>query len=191
MKKLAFAAFAAAATMIAVPASAQTVSGTVTLTGSVAPKCLVLSEGPAASTFTRSVDFGELAAADGTLRTGLAGEFTSGVAEVRVVCTTATPTITLNATPMSNAATAGTGYDNSIDYTAHVELTLTGGGTAVFDDDSADPAALGPTAVGGRLAGSGNNMVITADGFATDNATDILVSGDYSGQISISIAPTA
>ncbi|WP_162935746.1 hypothetical protein [Tsuneonella amylolytica] len=191
MKKLALAALAASAA-IASPAMAQTVSGTVNLNGTVAPKCLAVSEGAAATTFTRSVNFAELAQADGTLRTGLAGEFDGAVAAVRVVCTTAAPVISVNADPLAiqNATAPTSGYDNSIDYDAHVALTLTGGTTATKTNRTVD-APLVADPVGGRLAGSGSNLVITADNFRTNAATDILEAGAYSGQIAIVIAPGA
>ena len=70
MKKIVLTALAATTAFIAMPAAAQTVTGTVTLTGSVAPKCSV--NPGAASTFSASVNFGELSQANGTLRAGLA-----------------------------------------------------------------------------------------------------------------------
>ncbi len=188
MKKIALLA-AASVALFAQPASAQTVTGTITLTGSVAPKCLVVPGN--GDTFSDSVDFGELAAADGTLRTGLDTEFDSTVKSFRVVCTSAAPTIAIDAEPLATATAAAAGYDNSIDYQATVDLTIVGG-TAQFSNDSG-AAALAATPIGGRLANNGSdNIVITASNFRTDNVTDLLVADpSYSGSITIVIAPGA
>jgi hypothetical protein len=183
MKKIVLAALAASAAFIAVPAAAQTVTGTITLTGSVAPKCFVLPG--AGSTFADSVDLGELAAADGTLRTGLAADFDAGVDDFQVLCTTANPEVTVTANPLATAAAAPSGYDNSIDYDAHAQFTLVSGSATVSDSTTA--GSTGPTALGGRLNGSGTNVHITADNFS---ATGVLVaSPSYSGTIVVLIAP--
>lgn len=192
MKKLAFIALAASVAF-ASPAMAQSVTGTVDLRGSVASRCFVLpTEG---STFGTTVDFGELAQTDGTLRTDLSTEFSSiGGAglEARVVCTTPNPTISVDASPLQTAASADPGYDNSIDYNAHVYVDTVTTADVEFTNDSADPAGA-VTAIGGRLASNGgNNILITADDFRTNNSTDLLVaSPNYSGQILVVIAPGA
>ena len=185
MKKIVLTALAATTALIATPAAAQqSVTGTVTLTGSVAPKCFVLPG--AGTTFSDSVNFGELAAADGTLRTGLDTDFDAAVEDVQVLCTSANPEVTVTATPLANVAAAPSGYDNSIDYTAHAQFTLVGGGTTTVSDSSTAPAGTGPTPLGGRLTGTGLNVHITANTFA---ATGILVSGSYAGSITVLIAP--
>lgn len=188
MKSLAYSVLAAIAVM-ATPAAAQDATGTITLTGNVAPKCQVLSEGPATNSFVRSIDFGELAAADGTLRTGLNTEFNGQAFTARVICTTAAPNIAVDADAMANTVAADPGYDNSIDYNAVVDLEIVGG-SAQFTNDSADPA-LGATPVGGRLANSATNVAISAESFRTNAPTDVLVAGSYSGQILITISPGA
>ena len=60
MRKYLFIA-SAAALISAAPATAQSVTGTVNITGSVGEKCLVTDPGPAGSTFTTTIDLGELA----------------------------------------------------------------------------------------------------------------------------------
>jgi hypothetical protein len=169
------------------PAAAQTVTGTVTLTGSVAPKCSVIAP-PGGTTFARSVNFNELSQADGTLRTGLSADFAAAVTAVTLVCNTNTPQVTVTSLPLATATAAAAGYDNSIDYTAHVAVSKAGGGTTTVDDDTIPAAGTGPTAVGGALL-NGSNVAITADNFRTNAATDILVAGSYSGTITIVITP--
>lgn len=179
----------------ATPAVAQTtdVTGTVNMTGSVGTRCIVLPN--AGNTFGTTVDFGELAQADGTLRTDLATAFgTIGGAglEARVVCTTPNPTISVDATPLATTATADAGYDNSIDFLAHVLVDTTTATDVEFTNDSS-AAAGAAVPIGGRLANNGgNNISITADNFRTDTAGDLLVaSPTYTGQIQVVISPGA
>lgn len=194
MKKLAYLSVAAASLFaIASPAAAQDVTGTVNITGSVAPKCLVVPG--SGSTFGTTVALGELAQADGTLATDLATRFSSigGTAlEARVVCTSAAPTIAVDATEITSATAATTGYANRIDYTAHVFVDTTSASDVEFTNSSTG-AALAATPIGGRVANNGsNNILITATDFATPAATDLLVAAtDYTGQIVVVIAPGA
>ncbi len=193
MKKLVLAAFAATAmTAIATPAMAQTVTGTITLTGSVAPKCLVVPGN--GGTFGTTINLGELADASGKLRASSTIESQiNGVTgtTARVVCTAATPTISVDATALATTATADTGYDNSIDFNAKVAVTTTSG-TANFANDSS-AAALAATPIGGRVANNGgDNIVITTENFRTNASTDLLVaSPTYTGSIVVVIAPGA
>ena len=185
MKKFAF-LVAAAAAVIASPAMAQqAVSGTITLTGNVAKKCYVGTDN-AVTGFSASHDFLELAQADGTLRSGLATEMdVDTTMDFTIKCNTGNPTVTISRTAMSTIAAPAAGYTNTISYNAIVAIDKASG-TATFDTDAGTaPVATGP--LGGAIAATGPNVHVTANTFA---ATGILVAGDYSGQISISIAPT-
>ena len=188
MKKIAFLA-AAACAAIAAPAMAQSsATGTITLNGTVANKCSVTSA-PAGSTFAQTVNFGELAQANGTLRSGLAGEFTTAAVQATVVCNTGTPKVAVDANPMVNVTTAApTGYANTINYTASVAVTATGANAGPFTNSTL-AAAAPATAVGSALANSANNVVITTNTYATPAATDILVAGSYTGTIVVVISP--
>jgi type 1 fimbria pilin len=194
MNKLAIlAATAASMVALASPAAAQTVTGTVNITGTVAPKCLVVPG--AGDDFGTTVALGELADTDGTLATDLATRFSSvgGTAlEARVVCTSAAPTIAVDATEITSATAAVSGYANRIDFTAHVFVDTTTTTDVEFTNSSTG-AALTATLIGGRLANNGgNNILITADNFATPGADDLLVAAnDYTGSIVINIAPGA
>lgn len=196
MKKLAYLSIAAASAIaLASPAAAQDVTGTVNITGTVTAKCLVV---PANSDdFTANVDLGELAQDDGTLEaTGtLESRFLSsgGTAlEARVVCTSAAPTISVDATEITTPTAVAAGYTNRIDYTAHVFVDTTSTSDIEFTNSST-AGALAATPIGGRLANNGgSNISITATNFATANADDLLVAANnYTGQIVVVIAPGA
>ncbi len=177
---------------LAAPAAAQNVTGTVNITGSVAGKCLVVPG--SGSTFGTTVALGELADATGKLRTNIATDFNAAAGlTARVVCTTAAPTISVDADPITAAtATGGGGYDNSIDFTASVAVTTTAGAAGPFTNDSA-AAAGADTLIGGRLANNGSdNIAISASNFRTDTASDLLAADPtYTGKITVVIKPGA
>ena len=186
MKKIAFLA-AAACAALATPAMAQqNATGTITLTGTVANKCYVGSDNTA-TLFTASHAFGELAKADGTLRTGLDTEIDGDATmDFTIKCNTGNPTVTISRTAMTNVLTASTGYTNSISYNGIVVVDRAVGTPVTFDTDATSvPLATGQ--LGSALSATGPNVHVTANTFA---ASGILVAGSYSGQISITIQPT-
>lgn len=184
MKKFAMLIVAGAAAF-ASPAAAQTVSGSITLTGTVGAKCFVLPG--SGSSFSDAVDFLALDKADGTLRTGLATDF--GTKSFTVKCNSANPLLTIQASSLATAATAPTGYDNSIDYTAKLDVDTTAGVGAGTVSDSSAVAGSTSASAGAPLANAANNVRVTTSGYATNTATDILVAGTYNGLILITIAP--
>jgi hypothetical protein len=177
---------------LAAPAAAQNVTGTVNITGSVAGKCLVVPG--SGSTFGTTVALGELADATGKLRTNIATDFNASAGlTARVVCTTAAPTISVDADAITAAtALGGGGYDNSIDFTASVAVTTTSGPAGPFTNDSS-AAAGADTLVGGRLANNGSdNIAISASNFRTNTASDLLAADPtYTGKITVVIKPGA
>lgn len=184
MKKIAIIAIAASA-LSATPALAQNVTGTINLTGSVGAKCVV--DGTNAATFSDTVNFGELAQADGTLRPGLATDF--GTRSFTIKCNGTNPQVSVDADPLATTTAAATGYDNSIDYTASVAVNAVGLNNGPFINASnTAPTALAP--VGSRLANVTNNVSITTSDYQTNAATDLLVaSPTYTGKITVVIAP--
>lgn len=186
MKKIAFLA-AVTAAALATPAMAQqNVTGTITLTGNVAKKCYVGSDSTA-TTFSASHDFGELAQADGTLRAIADSEMDGDATmDFTVKCNTGNPTVTISRTPMTTAASATTGYTNSIAYNGIVDIDTAAATTVSFDTDAAT-APLATGQLGGPIKSTGPNVHVTAHNFT---ATGILVAGAYSGQITIVIQPT-
>ena len=187
MKKIAFLVIAASS-VIATPALAD-VTGTITLNGNVASKCSVTSTTPAGATFAQTVNFNELSQSNGTLRTGLASDFTAAAVQATVVCNTGTPTISVDANPLTTTATPATGYANTINYTATVTVARAGTTAATFSN-ATTASPLPATTVGGALANSPNNVTIATSGYATPALTDILVAGAYTGNIVIVISPT-
>lgn len=184
MKKIAFLAIAASAA-IASPAMAQNVTGTITLNGNVAAKCSV-SPG-SGNTFSDTVNFLELAQANGTLRTGLSTDF--GTRSATVVCNTGTPKIAVDANPLATGGAAPTGYSNTINYTASVAVNTTAANSGPFTNASTAAPLAATTIGGGSLANAASNINITTSGYATGTATDILVAGAYTGNIVVVISP--
>lgn len=190
MKKIALIAMTAAAA-IATPALAQNATGTINITGNVAPKCFVIG-GATGSTFTANVPMGELAQADGTLKTSadLSATFAEkgGAAlDARVLCTSATPGVSVKAEPLVNTADAGTGYDNTVDYQADVAFTLVSGTDQNVSDASTDDLATTDDLTA-RLNGVGTNVRVRTSNWS---ATGTLVAGDYNGKITVVVSPSA
>jgi len=186
---------AAVASALAVPAGAQTVTGTINITGTVTSKCAIVGGG-STTTFTDNVNLGELAQANGTLEASgtLASRFVGAGGSVpafRVVCNSATPAVAVDATELTTGGAASTGYTNRIDYVAHVAVARAAGGTTTVNNATTG-AATGATPVGGAISGAaGNNVTVTADTFTTPGgASTLLVAGTYNGQIAVTITPS-
>lgn len=191
MRKMVLIAAALAACSFAMPAAAQSVTGTVVINGNVPGKCQVVSGAGVSQTFGTTVDLGDLSDTDGTLKSGLVVNSANFAdLEARVVCTTAFADVTLTATPLAiaNAPASEPGYANSISYTAYADLTTTtGSSTLSLSTNVGSPTG---TTIGRLANNGGNNIVIYADTFET--APDaILEQGAYSGQITLLIAPAA
>lgn len=199
MKKILALTGGLAAIIAAMPAMAQSTSGTITVTGTVEGRCAVVAPGGSgAAIFTGTIGLGQLDEDDGTLSTTLentsAGAPGGTAFQTRVVCTAATVQIDVIADTLATStrnAVQDAGYANEINYTAELEVALAAGGSGVV----AYSTALGGTADSdtvGRLAASGNNVTVRAYGFATKgSATRLLVAGDYTSTITVNIAPAA
>lgn len=195
MKKIALLALAASTAAIATPSMAQTVTGTINISGSVASKCSVIGGAGAPATFGTTIDMGELAQTDGTLKTSatLEGTFltqTAGANIARVVCTTLNPTVAIDADPLVNATAAPLGYVNTVHFDATATVTKSGGTTSPFVNDSTG-AATAAAPLGGALAATGNNVTITTSNWRTiSNSGQQMVAGAYNnGKIVVTIAP--
>jgi type 1 fimbria pilin len=195
MNKILLTALAAASALaIATPAAAQSVSGVVDITGSVADKCIVTDDGtPPSGDFGGSVNLGQLDDTDGTLKDSsvLAAAFSAaGAANLtyRIVCTTPNTQLTVNANELTTGATVTTGYANTVHYNANVQLSLVGGNQTLSNDTLLVPAGATQTYTA-RLATGANNVSVTADTFRTPGATDVMLAGTYNGNIQITVAP--
>ena len=176
------------------PAAAQVldVTGTVTIQGTVGDKCIVTDEGDDPSPdFGGFIDLGALDDADGTLRDIGTISASSDLDNLgfRVVCTTATPSVTVTAEPMVNpSATAVTGYANTVHFTADANFSVVGG-TNNFEVDTVTGATTGGT-LSNRLATGEDNVQIDLSNFRTPGTTDVLTAGTYTGTVSITISPS-
>lgn len=183
------------AMVAATPALAQNATGTVIINGSVANKCAVVSTTSTSQTWGTTVQLGELTQTDGTLRSSssLSSDFlgSGGSAlNAKVVCTTANPSITVNADPLVNTAvstTAGSGYTNTVHFQADVTVNKVGGSSVYTNDSNAAPS--GPTALGDRLAAGATNVFIASSNWRTVGTDSLLVAGAYQGQIVVTITP--
>ena len=176
------------------PAFAQSTTGAVNLTGSVAPRCGVATAGSGAL-FGQTVALGELATANGTLRAGIDSQFASAVAAVSVLCNTAAPTVSVSVTPLSAQTSTGlppAGYANTIAYTATVSLVTTGAGPVILSAASGTSTSHTLSVGEGRIANSAGNFVLIATAFHTASPADVLVAdSSYKASIAITIAPGA
>ncbi|MDE1918925.1 MAG: hypothetical protein KGJ57_22740 [Sphingomonadales bacterium] len=190
----------ATALILMVPAAAFAQStGTVTINGHVDSKCLVVGSGGATSnTFSQTKDLGALDQTNGTLKDAGTLSASFGTVGAQVVCNSASPTITVQASPLV-ASAAGTptqltnGYANTVDYTAHVSVTTVTGTAGPFNAGSNPGTPVGPSAVGAQLANTGtNNVFVTADSWvsrASSPSTALLVADTYQGTITFTISP--
>ena len=185
---------AVASATLAPPAMAQTVSGTVNVTGSVAAKCVVITGG-SGGTFSGSIPLGELAQADGTLSTTLSGSTNAspgGSTQFRVNCNTAAPKVTLSSTRLSltPSAAAPSGYTGDIDYTAALDAALSNSTTQTvsYVTAAALPAAT-VQSLSTSLANSAGNLTVKAYALNTASGA-LLMAGNYQSTISITIEPS-
>ena len=195
MKKIALLALAATTAAVATPASAQ-VTGTVEVTGNVAARCSVVPVGTSDSTFEDTIDIGTLDEADGTLKASLetsnSGTPAGTVVSTRVVCNSASATISVGADTLSTGAEAPTGYANDINYTAELEVNTTAGLRYATYNTLTPVLANYEKTVGRLAAGTANNVKVRAYALAAeDGPTSLLVAGDYTSTINVTISPVA
>lgn len=171
---LKYLAIGAPLALIAAPALAQDSTGTVSIDGSVAGRCLF-------TTPSKTISLGELAlSGSGTTAGKLDVAKVNGRNETLIGwCNNAAATMTVTATELTNTATAASGFDNRIDYTA------TAAANAVNADDSSVVAGAGTPVDVGMFAG---DVVVTLSDAATPGG-GLLVAGDYSGNVTVTLAP--
>lgn len=194
-KYLLTAAAAAALMAVAAPASAQTVSGTVNITGNVQPTCTVTSSAGAAGTLGGTIALGTLNDSDGTLRDDYIGSTFSSPAGAKlnytVKCTSTSATVSVDADAIATGSgTPPAGYARSIDFVGSVEVDRAGTTAKLFSNNSSG-AALSASPLEGSISNTDNNVRIAIHGLSTAAASDVLLSGTYAGQVVVSIAPSA
>lgn len=197
MNKVLLTALAAASALaIAAPASAQSVTGVVNITGNVDSKCIVIAPGTptGGNAFGGTVSLGNLAQANGTLESTatLESRFAAAGAanlEYRVVCTAASTKVSVDADPITTAAASTTGYSNTVQYQANVAVLLANSTPTPIVNDSLVGTAT-ETTYADRLKASVNNILVSATNFRSASATDVMLAGAYTGKITIIVTPT-
>jgi len=191
-RTIALAALATALATATSPAAAQDLSGTVTINGTVGEKCLVTDEGDNADPdFGGIIDLMDLDDTDGTLRTiaDISASGDLGNLGFRVVCTTANPVVQVTGTAMTTAGAAPTGYANTVHFTADANFDIAGGGTDTFTVTT-DGTDIDGGSLSGRLATGLDNVTVDLSSFHTPDPADVLVAGDYTGSVVITISPS-
>jgi hypothetical protein len=154
------------------PAFAQSVTGTVNVTGSVAAKCKFV-------TASADLPLGELANSDGGLDTA---KVNSQSATLNGWCNNSAATLSVKATALtgSQAVTGGaeTAFTNRVDYTATVSAN-----SASFSDASSDELASADATVN-MFSG---DVVVTLG--SSSAASKKLVAGDYTGKVEVILTP--
>lgn len=196
MKRLLIASAALLTTVLAAPAFAQSVSGTINVTGSVATKCQVIPVVGDGSSFTGLIALGELADSDGTLKDTLQSTTSgspAGSVQVRVNCSGSTANLSLSSTRLSdnNVATPPTGYSDDINYTSRLSVNLATGGPTVLTYDSTSLPAASTGSTTAPLANAANNVTVSMYNLHAEGGdTDLLVASTlYASTISVLITP--
>jgi hypothetical protein len=199
MKKIVLAAMVSASALSATPALAQSIAGTVNVTGTVSGRCAIIEGNAEKASFTGTIDLGRLDTANGTLIPTLTSSSSITPAAgktvvARVVCNSANPTIGVSATKLAIAAggTPTVGYANTIDYVAALRVKTAASTTAEIKFDTLTDTSEKTTQLGGRvLGGTENNVEVNVSSLRTvGGATNILNAGNYASIVSLSITPT-
>jgi hypothetical protein len=179
MKKMILAA--TALSLMAAPAFAAPVTGTVNLSGTVNAKCSPSSGG--ATTVTIPVD---LSNADGTLNTGAVNAITASVTGSGV-CNGVNTFIELDASPLvgSVAVPSGaTAFANVINYTAVMGITGYAQGGNTWSNSTTAAATTG-------VLGLVNATAVSLDinDAALPGSATLLVAGTYTGSVTVKVTP--
>jgi hypothetical protein len=166
-------ALAVPAVLIASPALAQTsgVNGTVTIDGTVAGRCMFTIP-------NKTISLGEISlASDGKLdvsKVNGRNETLTGW------CNNTSASMAVTATELTNTATAPTGFDNRVNYTA---TAVTG---AISAADSSVTAGAGSPSTVGLFTG---DIVVTLSN-ASSPTNGLMVAGTYNGNVVVTLTPT-
>ena len=160
------------ATLIAAPALAQSaVTGTVDINGSVAGRCMFTLP-------NATISLGEIAlVTNGKLD---AAKVNGKSATLTGWCNNTAATMAVTTTQLTTAGTAGTGFDNRVDYTG------TALANAVSASDSSLTAGAGTASAVGQFTG---DIVVTL-GSASSPNNGLMVAGTYNGNVLVTLKPT-
>jgi hypothetical protein len=177
MRKSILSATAIAAITIATPALAQTSTGTVTVNGSVANRCLF-------TTASETINANELAlGGSGTTAGKLDVSKLNGQSRTLVGwCNATASTMTVEAQPVVNTSFTSAppaGFDRIVNYTA------TATANAIPATDTSVTAGAGTAATVGLFTG---NVTVALSASSTPTS-GLLVAGTYAGQVIVTLAP--
>lgn len=166
---------AAPLALLASPALAQSSTGNVIVNGSVAGRCLFTTD-------SKTITITELAqTGTGAGAGSLDASTVNGRNETLVGwCNSSASTMTVTATPLTNVATAATGFVNRVDFTATANANAVNA-----TDTSVGALAAGTPANVGMFTG---NVLVTLS--AASTAAGLLVAGSYTGNVAVTLSPT-
>lgn len=161
--------------LVATPALAQDATGTVSIDGSVAGRCLF-------TTPNATISLGEMALAGSDSNAGRLDTSTVNGESATLVgwCNNAAAGMTVEAFPLLNTATSATGFTNRVDFTATADANAASG------TDSS--LANGPGTTVGVGMFTGNVLVTLSSASAPSN--NLLVAGSYVGSVEVTLTPT-
>jgi hypothetical protein len=161
--------------VLASPVAAQTATGTVDITGSVAGRCLFTLP-------NQTISLGELSlGGSGSTAGKLDTSRVDGQSRTLIGwCNNTAATMSVTTTQLTNPAATSTGFDNRIDYTA------TAVANTVSAADTSLTAGAGTASTVGMFTG---NIVVTLSG-SSSPTNGLLVAGAYSGNVVVTLTPT-
>lgn len=170
---------AAPLALLAVPVMAQSASstGTISIDGSVAGRCLF-------TTPSATISVGEMALpGTGTTAGKLNASVVNGQSRTLVGwCNGTASTMAVEAQPLNNTGFPGAapaGFDKRVDYTA------TAVANAASANDSSTVAGAGSSTTVGLFTG---DVVVTLSG-ASSPTNGLLIAGGYQGQVLVTLSP--
>jgi hypothetical protein len=183
----------ALAALTANQASAQTVTGTVNVHGSVAARCGTDAAG--STTASGAINLGELTGTNGALLPALVGSTRNspaGVVDLNVGCSSTRFNVTMSASRLTNpAAVVVAPMSANVDYTAEAKITMAGGGFtyATYTTAATLPAAT-VTLVNGSTSATIGNFEVRVYGLHAENGdSTAMLAGSYDSVISFQVAP--
>lgn len=159
---------------ISAPAFAQSSTGTVDVSGSVEGRCLFTV--PSETITLNELALGGVDANAGRLNEG---KVNAGTATLSGWCNNAAATMKVEAFALvGDALATSTDFTNRIDFTANAKAN------GVTASDTTTDAAVGDEEDVGMFSG---DVVVTLA--SADAAGKLLVAGDYTGQVLVTLAP--
>ena len=180
MKNFALAGAALAIVLGATPALANPSTGSINVTGTVAPKCY------ASEKIEGEFRLGDLSKDDGTLNPAKV----AGSKDFTVKCTTGTSKISLKANPLGSGLTAVDGYSNTVHYEAKLVAQMAASEARTFTHDSSKPSeAVVAGNSGGFLKNADNNISVSIANSGANSTSNVLQHGNYAGSVEITVTP--